>query len=86
VGEVGLVTDIDVPLTDDDMPKFTILAQDMLAVEAVEAYAGLCREHGLHWQAEQVDKAIAEIRQWQWRNRDRLKAPDHAHVPAGEQR
>lgn len=66
----------------DPMPVFTIKAKDLLAVEAIEAYAELCRENGLHWQAEEVDKAINEIRAWQRRHAGEMKLPDHQHVHA----
>ena len=65
-----------------DMPVFVIKAKDPLAVEAVEAYWGLCVGHGLTEQADQVQLAIDEIRAWQAANEDNVKLPDHIHVPA----
>lgn len=66
----------------DPMPVFTIKAQDQLAPRAVLAYAGLCMAAGLTDQAEQVRAALVEIEAWQAANPDRVKLPDHAHVPA----
>jgi hypothetical protein len=66
----------------DPMPVFTIKAKDLLAIEAIGAYAELCRENGLEWQAAEVDKAIAEMGAWQRRNWSQMNLPQHAHVPA----
>lgn len=66
----------------DPMPVFTIKGKDVLAGPAVRAYRELCAAYGLHDQAVEVDKAHAEIVEWQARNLDRVKMPDHPHVPA----
>lgn len=68
--------------TDDPMPVFVIKAKDKLALRTLEAYTTLCVQLGLDEQAREVDKAYEEMRQWQERNRDRIKFPDHPHVPA----
>jgi hypothetical protein len=81
VGEVGLVTDIDMPLTDDDMPRFTVLAQDALALDVLRFYIDECHRRGLHRQAEQVVQAHAEMADWRKRHPDRIKNPDHTHRP-----
>jgi hypothetical protein len=65
----------------DPMPVFTIKAKDKLAVRAVEAYRRLCLELGLDAQADEVDKAIAEIVTWRKAHPDQVKLPDHPHVP-----
>jgi hypothetical protein len=63
------------------MPVFTIKAKDNLALEAICYYAHECRRRGLNDQADEVDKAIAEIQQWRAANPDVCKDPDHIHVP-----
>ena len=65
----------------DPMPVFVIKARDALAVPTLRAYVQECQEHGLTEQALQVREAINEIREWQQRNIDQTKLPDHAHVP-----
>jgi len=66
-----------------DMPVFAIKAQDVLAPRVIDMYAALCVSHGLEWQAGQARLAACEVRQWQADNPDRVKIPDHAHVPTG---
>jgi hypothetical protein len=69
----------------DPMPVFTIKGKDQLAVAAIEHYRYLCDINNLTEQAAEVEKAIIEIEHWQFRNPDRVKRPDHRHVPvAGE--
>lgn len=70
-----------VPIEPDPMPVFTILAKDALAVDAVKAYWDLCKARGLDWQAGQVEQALGEIIEWRRRNPQRIKLPDHKHVP-----
>lgn len=65
-----------------NMPTFVIKAKDLLAPEAVKAYWELCVKYHLHDQAEQVLLALDEIILWQQDNKDAVKLPDHAHVPA----
>ena len=69
---------------DDPMPVFTIKAQDALAGHALMAYLVACNEFGLTEQAEQVQLAIQEFIDWQRRNQNRIKYPDHTHIPATE--
>jgi len=66
----------------DPMPVFTIKAQDRLALHALIAYREACFDAGIRSQALEVIKAIAEIASWQDRNLDKMKLPDHNHVPA----
>lgn len=66
----------------DPMPVFSLLAQDRLALQAMNAYHSACIEHGLIDQAEQVRKAMHEFHGWRQRNPARMKLPDHEHVPA----
>lgn len=68
-------------MSGDPMPVFTIKAKDDLAPAAVGLYRLLCHEHGLHRQASEVDKALAEIEAWRARNPGLTKLPDHQHVP-----
>ncbi len=65
----------------DPMPTFTILGKDELAVDAIDAYMGLCQARGLDEQAAEVWKAREEVLAWQGRNQDATKLPDHKHVP-----
>lgn len=70
----------------DPMPVSVLKAKDRLAVYAIEAYAVRCQDEGLDEQAEEVDKAIAEMEAWQRRHPKSMKLPDHPHVPAGGDR
>lgn len=65
------------------MPIFVVKGQDVLAVETIEAYRDLCVKYSLTAQADQVDLAIAEMVAWQGENQDRVRLPEHRHVPAG---
>lgn len=66
---------------DPTMPVFCILAQDPLAVLAIEAYEDLCIESGWHDQADEVRKAKAEVELWQENNPDEVRRrPFHTHV------
>jgi len=69
------------PVAIDPMPVFTIKAKDKLAVAAIYAYRDLCFKHGLGPQALEVEKAIAEMRDWRRHNRGHVAMPDHQHVP-----
>jgi hypothetical protein len=84
MGRVNTDRAVDGPLDDDPMPVFTIKGQDRLALETIEAYWVLCKRLGLHQQADEVSKALDEMRAWQNRNPGRMKLPDHEHRPAGE--
>ncbi len=66
----------------DGMPWFVIKAQDALAIAAITAYRDLCLNAGLTAQAAEVDKAIAEFEQWQQRPGNRVRLPEHRHLPA----
>jgi hypothetical protein len=75
-------------VNDDPMPVFVIKGKDRLAIDAIVAYGELCLTAGLYDQAYQVGEAVKEIRDWQDRNPDKVKTPDHEHVPVnptGEQ-
>ncbi len=65
--------------TDPTEPTFTVKAKDALAVPTLRAYKRECLEHGLGGQADEVEKAIGEIVQWQ-KNHE-VKFPDHKHTP-----
>lgn len=73
------------PAEEDPMPVFVIKGQDRLAADAVSAYYTLCLAQGLTDQAGQVADAVREIRDWQDRHPDLVKAPDHEHVPVNGQ-
>lgn len=65
----------------DDMPVFVIKGKDQFAPHAISYYAALCRRAGLTGQAAEVRRAVAEIQDWQSDHRDKVKLPDHPHVP-----
>lgn len=65
--------------TDPAEPTFVIKAKDALAVPVIRNYYRECMEHGLTAQADEVNKALSEIVQWQ-KNHD-VKFPDHKHRP-----
>lgn len=65
----------------DPMPVFTIKGKDALAPGVIEAYRRECDRRGLHDQAMQVRLAWREVVEWQQRNPDRVKLPDHQHMP-----
>ena len=70
------------PADGDPMPVFVIKAKDWLAPYAVSAYSVLCEAQGLIGQSHEVDQAVREMHDWQFRNRGLVKMPDHKHVPA----
>lgn len=65
----------------DLMPVFVIKGHDKLGPTAVELYAQLCRDAGLDGQSAEVVEAAAEMWAWQDRHPDRVRLPDHPHVP-----
>lgn len=69
------------PVSPDPMPVFVIKGKDRLAPAAVDAYFTLCLAQGLPEQAAEVADAAREIREWQDRNPDLVKTPNHPHVP-----
>lgn len=70
----------------DSEPRFVIRGQDALALVAIERYRVECEVRGLFGQRDQVQRAKQEIAGWQRRNPDRVKLPDHVHVPVSEVR
>jgi hypothetical protein len=68
----------------DSMPRFTFLAKDFFITDALDAYFDSLRRAGLVEQAEEVRKAIQEIVDWQAANEDKVKNPDHIHVPVSK--
>lgn len=63
----------------NNYPVFMIKAKDALAVPSLEAYKDECERHGLREQANQVELAISEFRQWQEKNNKHTKLPNHKH-------
>lgn len=63
-------------------PIFVLRGQDMFATSGVIAYEQELRDHHQYGQAEEVQKALGEMFTWQDEHTDRLKNPDHEHVPA----
>lgn len=66
---------------DDPMPVFELEGEDLLATPTIVAYRNLCEAYGLHDQANEVTKALAEMTAWQ--RSHTVKLPNHNHVPAG---
>ena len=66
------------------MPVFTIKAKDKLALDTIARYRDLCLRAGLLAQAAEVEEAYEEFMVWQASNPERVKLPDHKHVPAGD--
>ncbi len=66
----------------DPKPVFVLKGQDVLAPGIVDAYRRECVRHGLDEQAAQVELAFREMAEWQARHPERVKLPDHKHVPA----
>lgn len=69
------------PPGDDPMPLFVLKGHDMLTPDAIAAYMNACAARGLREQARQVWQALGEIARWQSRNPDRVRHPNHPHVP-----
>lgn len=67
-----------------EMPVFTILAKDKLALRTLAAYHLLCVELNLDSQALEVFKAMKEMSNWQKDNPELMKVSDHKHVPVSE--
>lgn len=64
-----------------DEPVFVLRGKDSLTPWTIASYMHSCRQKGLHDQAEEVDKALHEVMRWQRHNPDKVKLPDHPHVP-----
>ncbi|HEX8108515.1 MAG TPA: hypothetical protein VF516_12365 [Kofleriaceae bacterium] len=77
------MTDTDPTPVVDVMPEFPLLAKDELAVDVIKYYRMCCESAGYLNQAAEVEKAIAEFNGWRERHPDKVKRPDHEHVPAG---
>lgn len=59
-----------------DEPWFAIRGQDVLAPQALAAYAGLLRTLGETEQAQQVEGVAITMLRWQATHKDKLKVPD----------
>jgi hypothetical protein len=66
---------------EDPMPTFTFKAQDKYAAGAILYYMRRLDEDMLYAQTREVNRALTEFEGWQERNPDKMKAPDHFHVP-----
>lgn len=64
-----------------DVPVFVLKGTDILAAAAISYYTELCRSNGAVDQANEVEKALLEMREWQKANLSRVKTPVHRHVP-----
>lgn len=60
----------------DDEPRFVIRGQDLLAPQAIAAYARLARIAGLDDFAREVEARAVEILQWQATHARLVKRPD----------
>lgn len=68
------------------VPQFVIKATDAFAVETIRDYLRQCWRENLFAQSNEVTKALAEIIAWQQANPDRVRLPDHKHVPHKDER
>lgn len=59
-----------------DEPIFTIRAQDILAPQALAAYAALARKLDLHDHAQRVEAIAVDFLAWQAAHAKRVKRPD----------
>lgn len=66
----------------DPMPRFVLLGKDKHTPETILAYAHACDRAGNHAQHDEAVKAYYEMLEWQQRNPDKVKEPDHKHVDA----
>lgn len=69
----------------DPEPVFVFRAQDKGAMSAIATYYSWCLINGLTEHGAEVQKAMHEMRDWQTRNPDRMKYPDHKHKPVSEE-
>lgn len=67
-----------------DMPIFPLKGQDLLTIDTVKFYRGLCIINGLLEQANEVERALDELYDFSERNPGQMKLPDHKHVGVGE--
>lgn len=65
-------------------PRFTLRAQDALTPQTIAQYIRLCNSLGLAEQEAEAVKALNEITMWQSVHPERVKLPDHAHVPTSQ--
>lgn len=61
---------------DTSEPVFTIRAQDILAPQALAAYAALARKLDLHEHAQRVEAIAVDFLAWQAANHHQVKRPD----------
>lgn len=66
-----------------DVPVFVVKGTDQFALGTIQTYSGICNSYGLYAQAHEVQEALKEMRAWQEAHPDRVKLPDHKHVPVG---
>jgi hypothetical protein len=67
------------------MPVFVLKAQDELAIPTILFYMRSLEKFGLMDQSAEVSKALDEFKEWEQENPDKMKMPDHKHVPASEE-
>lgn len=60
----------------EDEPVFVIRAGDLLAPQALAAYAELARKAGLDEHARGVEARAVQFLRWQSENRDLVRRPD----------
>lgn len=61
---------------DVEEPVFTIRAQDILAPQALAAYAALARKLDLHDHAQRVEAIAVDFLAWQAAHHHQVKRPD----------
>lgn len=67
-----------------DEPLFILRATDEMTPGTIAYYNMLCRSAGLTKYSRQVNKAFNEMRDWQSKNKDKVKKPHHEHQTAGQ--
>jgi hypothetical protein len=65
----------------DGEPVFLLRGQDKYATAGIFGYVLGLESWKQHEQAEEASKAKDEMVSWQAKNPDRVKNPDHRHVP-----
>jgi hypothetical protein len=63
-------------------PIFVLRGQDKFATGGIKGYQIGLEMWNQTKQADEVQKAMDEMIAWQARHADRIKNPDHQHVPA----
>ncbi len=84
-GRLRHLLDLRLPRSFGGRPPALARAADVYAQGArfTRAYLDACTAHGLYNQVTEVQRAITDFIVWREENRDKVKLPDHEHVPFG---